>query len=93
MPRLYMAPVDLRRWRMARQLGNPKKWDQASTAHYFGVHERTWRRYERGETNIPQWLIRRVCQMRLTRAQKEYLAGLELDQTPEPPLPAGKRRT
>lgn len=76
MPKYYMAPVDLRRWRMARQYFD-RRWTQAYAATFFGVSERTWRRYERGETVIPQWLVRRVVAMRLTRGQRGYLDTLD----------------
>lgn len=86
MPKYYMAPVDLRRWRRARQHFDPR-WTQEYAATFFGVSERTWRRYERGETHIPQWLVRRVVRLRLTVRQKAYLATLDSPTPPPTPPP------
>lgn len=83
-PKLYMAPVDLARWRLARQHFDPR-WTQGYAGTFFGVTERTWRRYERGETAIPQWLVRRVVRMRLTERQKAYLATLDTLDLPDTP--------
>lgn len=33
---------------------------QGAAADWWGVSERTWRRYERGETHVPRPLVKRI---------------------------------
>ena len=72
MPRLYLAPADLRRWRLARAYGDPR-WTQEFAAQFFGVSVRTFRRYEHGDSPVPQWLVRRIVRLRLTPIQRAHL--------------------
>lgn len=36
---------------------------QGQAAAEFGIHERTWRRYENGELDLPLWLLRQFERM------------------------------
>ena len=44
----------LKNWRVAVTA------TQSEAAAWYGVSERTWRRYERGESRVPTPLIRRI---------------------------------
>lgn len=37
---------------------------QEEAADEFGVHPRTWRRYENGELRVPLWLLRQFERMK-----------------------------
>jgi hypothetical protein len=66
-PHKDMTPDDLRAWR-ARQAGdfayarNQRRpgWNQRRAAHWYGVSERQWNRYENGESPIPLSLVKRL---------------------------------
>ena len=70
-----MTPDELRLWRMARvdqRTGRP--WSQPRAAEWFGCDERTWRRWEIGESRIPRHLVVRI---------QSDLLGHPVHQTPE----------
>lgn len=37
-----------------------RDWTQAEAAEWYGCSERSWRRYETGERNVPQPLLNRI---------------------------------
>lgn len=73
MPRLYLSPADLRYWRLARCYGDPR-WTQKHAAGFFGISHRQYKRYESGDSPVPQWLVRRLVRLRLTPQQRAYVA-------------------
>lgn len=59
-------PARLKAWRLHRQ------WTQGQAALWYGVTERTWRRYERGVTHVPRPLINRIEDAQAkTKAKRE----------------------
>lgn len=51
----------LRRWRVTGLQSERKEpMTQEQAAAWYGVHERTWRRWERGEIKVPTPLILRI---------------------------------
>lgn len=66
-PHKDMTPEDLRIWRTqqagdyayARNQRRPG-WSQRRAAHWYGVSERQWNRYENEESPIPLSLVKRM---------------------------------
>jgi len=75
-PHKDMTPEDLKLWRQ-QQAGeyawkrNQTRpgWTQARAAHWYGVCERQWARYEAGDAGIPLALVKRMIAYETSFAQ------------------------
>lgn len=58
---LRMTGAQLRKWRILKAAYYPgEDWTQDGAATWYGVHVRTWRKWELGEVPVPYPLIRRA---------------------------------
>lgn len=56
-----MTPDELRAWREQHGPRDARgRRTQAAAAAWYGVHERSWRRWENAERRIPQPLVHRI---------------------------------
>lgn len=50
-------------------------WTQVRAARWYGVTERTWRRWERREVNVPPSVLKRIAGKKALRAAGVPLEG------------------
>ena len=66
-----MDASGLRDWRKSQMTIFGEPWTQAFAARWYGVSERTWRRWERGELPVPQHVSERIWELTLFARQRE----------------------
>lgn len=55
----------VREWRERRH------WTQAEAARWYGVSDRTWRRWETGETRVPAPVLKRIASTRIATLRRK----------------------